>query len=447
MTSYVAWVAALGIILCASGCDRDRGARPRRAEQQVPTRAAERHGERHLEARGSREHGNEHEEHGARYDRRLLERLKTRRCEHRAQILECDQCRYEVGAVQLSGALRDKGGQKLIRIGRVSHTMRRAGLDLTGEVAFDEKRIVHISPPIEGVARRVFVTTGDQVRAGAALVRLDSLFLGRLRSGHLQARARLEFARQNHEREQRLFKEQISSAREKLQTGTALQEARIALEAARDQLRLIGVSEKGSGRMTLRAPRAGMVVSKHVVPGEHLTPNKEVLTVADLSVVWVLASVYERDLAGLLQARAAGPLEAQVTVAAFPDRVFPGKVDHVEATMEEATRTVKIRVVVPNEKALLRPGMFAQVEVVLGGAGHALLVPAQAVVGDGAERFVFVEIGEDRFLRRDVRPGQTQGQGLEILEGLEAGEKVVVQGAFLLKSDILRQKMGAGCAD
>jgi cobalt-zinc-cadmium efflux system membrane fusion protein len=398
------------------------------------------------------EHGAAHEhepDHEVVYDAALLERLRARRCEHKPKILDCDQCRYEVGAVELRGA------EDLIETGRVIVGEKRGELRLTGEVTFDEKRVVHISPRIEGIARRVFVTTGDRVRAGAALYEMDSLSLGRLRSSYLQARARLELARKNHEREKRLFREQISSAKEKLQTETALEEARIALRTARDQLRLIGVTGAGlapregaqRGRLTLRAPRAGRVVAKHIVPGEQLSPDKEVLIIADLSEVWVRANVYERDLARLLAARAAGPLEAGVTVAAFSGRRFVGEVDYVGATMDEATRTVKVRVVVPNRELLLRPGMFAEVVLALGRAGKALFAPKEAVVSDGDHRFVFVKIGRRRFLRRDVQRGEETGETVEIVEGLRPGEEIVARGAFLLKSDILREKMGAGCAD
>jgi cobalt-zinc-cadmium efflux system membrane fusion protein len=189
------------------------------------------------------------------------------------------------------------------------------------------------------------------------------------------------------------------------------------------------------------------VVAKHIVPGEQLSPDKEVLIIADLSEVWVRANVYERDLARLLAARAAGPLEAGVTVAAFSGRRFVGEVDYVGATMDEATRTVKVRVVVPNRELLLRPGMFAEVVLALGRAGKALFAPKEAVVSDGDHRFVFVKIGRRRFLRRDVQRGEETGETVEIVEGLRPGEEIVARGAFLLKSDILREKMGAGCAD
>ena len=397
----------------------------------------------------SHEHGEEKENH----DAKLLGRLKVKECEHDVLILECDECRYEVGAVELSPELVKAGEGQLIKTARVKSTTRPGRLSLTGEVAFDEKKVVHISPLIGGVARRVFVTTGDRVNKGAPLFEMDSVELGRIRSSYLQARARVTLARENFQREKKLHADQISSGKERQQSETLYREAEIAFRAARDQLKLVGGStsaKQGSGsagRMTLRAPMAGVVVAKHVVPGERITPDKEILTVADLGTVWVWAHVYERDLARLLQARAGGDLVASVSLSAFPGKTFAGAVDYVGATMEETTRTVKVRVVVNNGEALLRPGMFASVAVELGVGGEALLVPAEAVVGDGADRFVFVRVGKKRFLRRDVTVGMSLDGRVEISKGLTEGEEIVVHGAFLLKSDVLREKMGAGCAD
>jgi len=195
----------------------------------------------------------------------------------------------------------------------------------------------------------------------------------------------------------------------------------------------------------------GEVVAKHVVPGEWLAPEKEILTVADLTRVWVLADVVERDLEALLQAHAAaGRRRAEVRVAAFSGRTFAGELRWIGATVDRRTRTVKARVEVPNPDGLLRPGMFVKVEVELGGERASLLnlwVPAEAVVEDREERFVFVRAGPRRFVRRDVKLGARDSGVGEVTAGLSPGEEIVVQGAFLLKSDILREKMGAGCAD
>lgn len=415
---------------------------------------------KHLESPKQADH-DDHHEHGERrqlrYDGDLLARLKGQRCEHKAAILECSGCRYEVGAVELTRGLLEASKKDLVQTARAIRGVSSDRLALTGEVAFDEKRVVHISPRIKGVARRVFVAVGSRVKAGAPLLGMESIELGRLRSSYLQARARAELALSEFQRQKKLHADQISSSRARLQSQTALRVANISLAAARDQLQLIGFSQQqikrlavgGSrgGRMTLRSPMAGIVVSKHAVPGERITPDKTIFTVADMSVVWVWAAVYERDLARLLEARRAGRPAAMVRVRAFARRTFAGTVDYVGATMDESTRTVKVRVVVANRDLLLRPGMFARINVGLGRGAPTLLVPAEAVVSDEKRRFVFVRIGTRRFLRRDVVTGKREAGQVEVISGLKPGEEIVIRGAFLLKSDILREKMGAGCAD
>jgi cobalt-zinc-cadmium efflux system membrane fusion protein len=136
-----------------------------------------------------------------------------------------------------------------------------------------------------------------------------------------------------------------------------------------------------------------------------------------------------------------------VHVAAYPDRSFPGTLDLLGRSMDEATRTVKSRVLLPNPDGLLRPGMFARVHLALPGDERALAVPADALLADEGREFVFVHHEGEYFVRRPVKSGRQLEGHVEIVEGLAAGQTVAGQGAFLLKSDVLRSKMGAGCAD
>lgn len=392
------------------------------------------------------DHGHGHDEEAEAHDRNALERLRDRRCEHEVPILGCDECRYEVGAVEVEPSLLDPEADDLIRTAKVSTRSRREALELTGEVAFDDRRVAHVSPRVGGVVREAFVTLGDRVERGDRLVSMDSLELGRLRSRYLQARARLDLAQKNSDRERRLHERRIASGREKLQAEVAHQEARIELASAREQLRLLGLPGGGGGATALRSPISGRVVDMHAVSGERVSPDRSVITVADLSEVWVWADLYERDLGALLAASNERGLSATVEVAAFPGRRFEGEVGYVGALMEESTRTVKVRVELDNTDELLRPGMFAEVSIELGESA-AVLVPDDAVMRSEGRSFVFVRVGPRLFLRRDVVARPAGGGLVALLEGVDEGEEVVVRGAFLLKSDVLREQMGAGCAD
>jgi membrane fusion protein, heavy metal efflux system len=185
----------------------------------------------------------------------------------------------------------------------------------------------------------------------------------------------------------------------------------------------------------------------HAVPGELVKPDESIVTVGDVSSVWVWADLHEDQLGRVLDAQRAARLRAEVAVKAFPDAAFPGTVDFVGPSMDERTRTVKVRVAVANRDARLRAGMFASVRIFLPGREEALAVPAAAVLSDEGRSFVFVHHHGDYWIRRPVEPGRRWGDWVEVKQGLAGGETLAADGAFLLKSDVLRSKMGAGCAD
>jgi RND family efflux transporter MFP subunit len=156
--------------------------------------------------------------------------------------------------------------------------------------------------------------------------------------------------------------------------------------------------------------------------------------------------LYETYLDAVARAQLESAIMAEVSVQAYPGEIFEGRVDFIGSTMSEDTRTVKARITLENEDGKLRPGMFAAVNLLLGDGGDGLSVPLSAVLSDEGLDFVFVHHVEDYFLRRPVRMGRTSGDFVEIINGLAPGQTVASSGAFLLKSDVLRSKMGEGCA-
>jgi cobalt-zinc-cadmium efflux system membrane fusion protein len=201
------------------------------------------------------------------------------------------------------------------------------------------------------------------------------------------------------------------------------------------------------GLLQIRAPIAGTIIAKHAAINELAGPGAEVMVLADLSVLWVWADVYERDLEPILETRSRGEVSVEIFVNSFPGRAFKGELDYVGATMDEATRTVKVRAAVDNGEELLRPGMFCEVRMSLASTEAILTVPKAAVLSDEGRDFVFKHLKDEYYVRRAVKKGREFDESVEIVEGLEPGELIVVEGAFLLKSDVLRSKMGAGCAD
>jgi cobalt-zinc-cadmium efflux system membrane fusion protein len=386
---------------------------------------------------------------------RPAEALLAERCEHEKPTHECDECRYGVGVARVPRALLDDG---LVKTAVAGRRALEVPLGLTGEIRFDERRVTHVAPSTEAMVRAVRVSLGQRVKAGAALVELESVALGEAQSQYLEARGALELARRAAERAEGLRREGIASEKEWLQARADHEAAGIRARAAGEKLVRLGLpaaevealpsrgGAAGRGTLVLRAPSEGVVLEMHAVPGELVRPDQSILTVGDLSALWLWADLYEDQL-GRVVASERGGLRAGVSVKAYPGEVFPGTVDFVGPTMDEKTRTVKVRIGVQNRDGKLRAGMFAAVQLYLPGAQEALALPRAAVLSDEGRSFVFVHQRGEYWLRRPVQTGRASLDWIEVPAGLAGGETVVADGAFLLKSDVLRSKMGAGCAD
>lgn len=327
-------------------------------------------------------------------------------------------------------------------------------IDTTGEVAFDQDRVAHVSPRIPGRVHRVSAKLGDTVKARQSLAVIDSIDLGRAKARYLQARAQLSLARQSLRREEKLLAERITSAKEVLDARATHQKAMAEYRAARQRLRLLGFrgvaklqyDKQSSALLAVRAPIAGRVIAKHVTLGELVRPSSNLFTVADLSRVWVWIDVYVRDLAHVHLDDT-----VQVRVEAYPHRVYTGKVGYLSDEVNRRTRAIRARLDVENSDRTLKPGMFARVRLsdphAKDGKGkrrRVLAVPASALQRRGKGQVVFVELGERRFERRSVDVGVETAGYVQIRRGLKRGERVVVEGAFLVASEASKDALGGG---
>lgn len=426
-------------------------------------RAANGGGDRQSDLReGLGEQDHEEDESGADLDM-SVEEILAARCEHRLPAHECSECRYEVGVVKVDPSLtKGRAGEQhgLVRTTTVRRTKAEFVRRVTGEVRLNENTAAHINPRISGVIRSVMVDIGDRVETGDVLFEIDSVDVGRALSDYEKSRALVALSRRNLEREKSLFERKIGVQPDVIAAEMEYEKYQTELRAAEQKLHVLGLSHEDIatvggagknvvlGRLPTRAPFAGIVIEKHAVIGELANPDGKVMLVADLSALWVWADIYEHDLQPLLEKKEQdGPIPVEVSVHAFPDRVFKGAIDYVGAVMEERTRTVKVRATVDNSEGLLRPGMFCEVQIVLGSASNVVAIPKVALLSDDGREFVFKHLKDDYYVRREVKSGRELGDSVEVLEGAEPGEMIVADGSFLLKSDVLRSKMGAGCAD
>ncbi len=453
---YKVTLAAATILLIACG---QNGSRQHDADAHGAGRDLEQepHSAEHDETHAGKSagHGDHHEGHGHESGEDLeqsVDELFSRMCEHNIRTYECDECRYEVGVAKVNAELLKEGLMKVIR------PLRKAvaiPLRLTGEIQFDDRQVAHVSTQVGGVIRKVHVTLGDAVTEGQPLVEIESMEVGNAKAVYQEAQATRNLAEQSFDRVSRLKTEGIASQKELLQAEQELEAARIRVTAARGMLQRLGMtgsSKQGvnpggsSGKLTLRAGKDGTVLNMHAVVGEVVKADETLVTIGQNSSLWVWADLYENDYARVAGAYAAGSLDAEVRVRAFPDRHFAGKVDYISPSMNEVSRTVKVRVVLPNPGGVLLSGMFADVDIFLPGNEQATILPGSAVLLDEGRTFVFVHHQDDYYVRRPVQTGRRFGDEVEILSGVNDSQKVVANGAFLLKSDVLRSKMGAGCA-
>ena len=428
-------IAALALALFAGGCGNGGS----QAEVHGETAAANTGAPAEADEHAGHEHG-EAEAEASDLDQ-PVEDLFAASCEHEVKTFACDECRNEVGVARAPASLFEGG---LLHKTQPAREPVRVPLALTGEVRFDERRVAHLSPPAAGIVRRVPVSVGDRVRRGDTLVEIESGDAGAAAAELREAQSLLGLAEERHERSRQLREQGIASEKDFRQAAQELESARIRQETARAQANRLGAAtDASSGVLRLRAPADGTVLFLHAVGGEPARPDEVMATVGDIATVWVWADLYERDLSRL----AAGPLPAEISVRAWPGQAFAGTVDFVSPSIDETSRTVKLRVSVPNPDGRLLAGMFAAVQVFLPGAQEALVLPRLAVLEDEGRSFVFVHHHDDFYVRRPVTAGRSWGDRVEITGGLRGDETVVADGAFLLKSDVLRSKMGAGCAD
>lgn len=303
-----------------------------------------------------------------------------------------------------------------------------------GRVDFDERRVSRVGPPVGGRVTAVNVIVGDTVTSGQTLATIHSGDIATALAQLAQARAARLLAEQSAERSRRLVETGNGSQAEAQQSATQLTQARSEESRAQAALSALGGGRgvTGSDDYQLRAPMAGVVVERHVAVGNevHTDQDQPLVVVADLSRVWVLAEIYESDLANVQQGN-----DAVVEITALPDHEpFTGRVTSLSRVLDPSTRTATARIELDNTGELLRPGMSARVRIAEREQGSAD-VPTSAILARRDEFFVFVRTAEGTFRRQQVQLGEQHGDHIVIRDGLRPNDMVATQGAILLDAE------------
>jgi membrane fusion protein, heavy metal efflux system len=356
------------------------------------------------------------------------------------------------GTVQLTeAALREAG----LDVQPVQATTLRTTIEAPGVIALDERRTARIGSQVEGKVLEVFVEIGDRAQSGKELAHMISPVVHeawaayrKALSERRRAQTDLTLAVQQVERVKRLLADKAVAQQEvqraeagRVSAEEGLNIVNTELRRSQEEMEHLGVtnSEDPSGeegeQIPVRSPLSGVVLEKFITEGGAVTPGTPLFLVSDLSSLWALAEIDETTLPHVQTGR---PVD--VRVAAYPSERFPGTITWVSDTVNPKTRRVTVRCALPNPTGRLKPDMYATVSLGEGEPHAAVTVPSGAVQDIDGKPVVFVENGTGRFARRDVTVGAEREGRVEVQTGLQAGERVVVKGGFLLKSELLKSR-------
>jgi cobalt-zinc-cadmium efflux system membrane fusion protein len=321
-----------------------------------------------------------------------------------------------------------------------------SGAPVAGTVQANIYRSTPVVSLVGGIARRVNAELGQNVKQGQTLAIVVSDDLAKAQSEYLSTLAELDEHHKHHARTMKLVEIGAASREELEQATTKLRTAEAEAASRRQRLLLLGLSAQRVGQLksstqvtsevSLPAPLSGTVISRSVNPGEVITADKELLRVSNLSSVWVIAQVYEKDL-GKIRIGSG----ATITSDAYPGRVFRGQVSYIDPVIDQTTRTAQVRVELANAGQLLKIGMFVNVAFATLGGSEATtpVVPKIAVQNVNNQQVVFVTTKEPNvFAMRPVRLGNESNGFFAVMEGVTVGDQVVTDGSFLLRAEWLK---------
>jgi RND family efflux transporter MFP subunit len=340
----------------------------------------------------------------------------------------------------------DAAAKAGVVVSAVTVSETSTSLHLAGIVEPNGYRQVVVAPLVSGRVTRVPVTLGDRVASGAPLVEIYSPELAEAQTRYLSMRAEFEAVEQEIARTDRLVEIGAASKQELERVHAEHVRHRTEVESARTRLQLLGMTPEQVTAMTstgqiaatttIVSPIAGVVTTRAVNPGTTVDPATPLVTVVDLSTVWVVGDLYERDFSSVSVGT-----QAVVTTRAFPDLKITGKVAYIDPQVRSETRTARIRVEVPNPELRLRLGMYADIQVETQRATQ-LVVPRSAVQNVADRTVVYLKDPREggRFIEREVRISPSSGEQAIVVSGLTAGDVVVSAGSFFLRAE--RERLG-----
>ena len=358
--------------------------------------------------------------------------------------------KHSAGEARLVRLQSDEVIRSGVTVETVGRTAFRTYRTFPGVVRPNEHALANITTLVRGRVVEVHADLGQMVKPNQLLAVLQSGDLGLAQSAYLKARARRHVAEQAYQRAQYLYKEKVIGQAEAQRREGEMISIRAETQEAREGLRLLGMDDKEirtlertqtiRSQVPIVAPFAGRVIARDLTKGEVVETTHKLFVVADLSTLWVVGNVSEKDISFMQRAAVVPNQPVEVHVAAYPDEVFQGTISYVGDVIDTATRTMAVRLILDNSNGHLKPEMFATVRVSSEETSDVLVIPEAAIQHDRDRVFVFVQKEPGVFEARTIKLGEKNGAFAEVLEGVEEGEAVVKEGAFTLKSELLKPK-------
>jgi cobalt-zinc-cadmium efflux system membrane fusion protein len=339
---------------------------------------------------------------------------------------------------------RSKETARLAGLHFATATERAASREVvvTARVVYDATRVAQINPRLPGVVRAIESDVGAAVKEGTLLATIESASVGAEQSRWQAAKTALDVAENNFSRVETLQSEGISSERELLVAQREREEARAELRSTQALLGMVGANAGGGARYTLKSPIAGVVTQRNATIGRLVDAEDIVFEIVDPSSMWIELDVPETDLS-LVN----GGEPVVVTLDGVPGREFAGTLSYVAPAIDPRTRTAIARFQLANPDGVLRANLFGQGRIAVSDPRAAVWVPKAAVQRAKSESLVFVRLAEDAFEARVITGGPEQGELISVAGRIQAGDEVVTEGSFLLKTETLKESMGAGCCE
>jgi len=322
------------------------------------------------------------------------------------------------------------------------------------EIVYNANQYARLSSRAPGVIVEVLKDLGDIVEAGDVVATVDSMALGSAKADLLQAHELHSLWTANAERERSLMQNGASTERALLEAQTSLAESRIAVSRAGQRLRNLGLTDEDiagvvetrdtGARLRITAPFTGILVERSAVMGEVVDENDVLFEIADTQDMWAMIDLAERDLGAVRRGQ-----RVEFRADGIPDRAFPGTLTWISTQLDKKTRTIRARAELDNDGRMLKAFMFGRATITAGAGAQAVTVPKSAVQWEGCCNVAFVKANPEGTVFKPARLtlGFDAGDRYEVLSGLSGGEAVVTTGSHILKNEILKDSVGAGCCE